>query len=195
MGRAPPCGDDGRRLPRGFPALLRLVSQESEYQPVVRALRDGLWRGEVADQAPMELRVISVDDPSVGIEIDGARRSARFLARDGVVCLHHEGRNHMFRDLTLCPKASAQAVGGDGRVRAAMNGRVVAVEVRLGDRVDVGQTPIKLEAMTMEQAHTSPMAGVVTAGHAAPGQQVAPPMGPGSRSTRIEGTPVTPSGV
>ena len=57
------------------------------------------------------------------------------------------------RDLTLAAPASAAADGGDGKVRAAMNGRVVAVLVKPGERVAAGQPVMTLEAMKMEHVH------------------------------------------
>ena len=61
----------------------------------------------------------------------------------------HRGLPRAVRDLTLAPPQSAAAGGGDGKVRATMNGRVVAVLVKAGDRVAAGQAVMTLEAMKM----------------------------------------------
>jgi geranyl-CoA carboxylase alpha subunit len=53
-----------------------------------------------------------------------------------------------------------------------MNGRVVAVLVKPGERVAVGQPVMTLEAMKMEHVHTSGIAGVVSAIDVAEGEQV-----------------------
>ncbi len=66
----------------------------------------------------------------------------------------------------------AQASGSDGRVRAAMSGRVVAVLVRQGEHVAAGQPVLTLEAMKMEHVHTAPVAGTVAAIDVAEGEQV-----------------------
>ena len=63
--------------------------------------------------------------------------------------------------------------GGDGKVRAAMNGRVVAVLVKQGERVTAGQAVMTLEAMKMEHVHRAGIAGTVTAIDVAEGEQVA----------------------
>ena len=68
--------------------------------------------------------------------------------------------------------ALAAASGGDGKVRAAMNGRVVAVLVKSGDRVAAGQPVMTLEAMKMEHVHTAGIAGVIAAIDVAEGEQV-----------------------
>jgi geranyl-CoA carboxylase alpha subunit len=54
-----------------------------------------------------------------------------------------------------------------------MNGRVVAVLVAVGDRVEAGQAMVTLEAMKMEHIHAAPAAGRVGALHVAVGEQVA----------------------
>ena len=54
-----------------------------------------------------------------------------------------------------------------------MNGRVVAVQVTVGQRVTAGQPVITLEAMKMEHVHSAPIAGTVKALHVAAGDQVA----------------------
>jgi 3-methylcrotonyl-CoA carboxylase alpha subunit len=60
-----------------------------------------------------------------------------------------------------------------GLVKAPMHGKLVAVLVRLGDRVDKGQRLAIVEAMKMEHALVAPMAGEVAEVTAEPGAQVA----------------------
>jgi geranyl-CoA carboxylase alpha subunit len=76
------------------------------------------------------------------------------------------------RDLTLAAPVSAVANGGDGKVRAAMNGRVVAVLVKPGEQVAAGQPVMTLEAMKMEHVHAAGVAGTVSAIGVAEGEQV-----------------------
>jgi len=115
-------------------------------------------------------------------EIDAER--IRF--RNGVVIEHadywrdgdrlwflHRGETHSVRDLTLAAPEAAAAGGGDGKVRAAMNGRVVAVLVKPGDRVAAGQPVMTLEAMKMQHVHAAGIAGTVSAIDVAEGEQVA----------------------
>ena len=83
-----------------------------------------------------------------------------------------DGATLSIRDLTLAAPASAAATGGDGKVRAAMNGRVVALLVKPGDRVTAGQPVMTLEAMKMEHVHTAGIAGTVSAIDVAEGEQV-----------------------
>jgi geranyl-CoA carboxylase alpha subunit len=76
------------------------------------------------------------------------------------------------RDLTFAAPAATAATGSDGKVRAAMNGRVVAVLVKAGERVVAGQPVMTLEAMKMEHVHAAPIAGVISAIDVVEGEQV-----------------------
>jgi geranyl-CoA carboxylase alpha subunit len=76
------------------------------------------------------------------------------------------------RDLTLAAPKTAASTGGDGKVRAAMSGRVVAVLVKAGDRVAVGQPVMTLEAMKMEHVHVAGIAGTISAIDVLDGEQV-----------------------
>ena len=53
-----------------------------------------------------------------------------------------------------------------------MNGRVVAVLVKKGDRVAAGQPVMTLEAMKMEHVHVAGIAGTIYAIDADEGEQV-----------------------
>ena len=85
----------------------------------------------------------------------------------------HRGSPHAVRDLTLAAPAAIAANGGDGKVRASMNGRVVAVLVKLGDRVAAGQAVMTLEAMKMQHVHAAAIAGTVASIDVIEGEQVA----------------------
>jgi len=77
-------------------------------------------------------------DDSVPFHIDGS---------DIVVEL--DGHTVRFSDLTYAPPATAQA-GGDGTLRAPMDGKIVAIKVAAGEKVTKGQTLVVLEAMKIQ---------------------------------------------
>ena len=192
----------GLRLTHGYSAPMRLARGGAELRPAVRALRDGRVEVEMGGAPPLSLRVLGRErvrgrvpacegvpggfsggeglpgsapvreTASVALELDGAARRALLLEAEGRIWLELDGRVHDWEDLTFAPAVSAAAAGGDGRLRAAMNGAVTAVNVAVGDAVAAGQVLAVLEAMKMEHAHASPVAGRVTAVHAAPGMQV-----------------------
>jgi 3-methylcrotonyl-CoA carboxylase alpha subunit len=73
------------------------------------------------------------------------------------------------------PGAGGGAAGGsasDGALLSPMPGRVISVEVRLGDRVARGQKLLTLEAMKMEHSLAAPFEGVVAELQAVEGGQV-----------------------
>ena len=71
-------------------------------------------------------------------------------------------------------RAGAPVTAGAGRQRvvAPMPGRVVAVFVTAGSRVEVGAALLVLEAMKMENEFRAAVAGVVTEVYVRPGQAV-----------------------
>lgn len=62
--------------------------------------------------------------------------------------------------------------GNDGDVPSPLAGRVVAVEVKVGDTVEAGAQLLTLEAMKMNTFVFSPRAGTVVAVHVQPGDAV-----------------------
>ena len=98
--------------------------------------------------------------------------SASFLRDGDRLYFLYRGIPVTARNLTLAAPANAAATGGDGKVRAAMNGRVVAVLVKPGERVEAGQPVMTLEAMKMEHVHTAPISGTISAIDVAEGEQV-----------------------
>jgi 3-methylcrotonyl-CoA carboxylase alpha subunit len=62
---------------------------------------------------------------------------------------------------------------GDGRIKAPMHGKVLALLVANGDRVKKGQRLAVIEAMKMEHALTAPRAGRVAEIAVEAGSQVA----------------------
>jgi geranyl-CoA carboxylase alpha subunit len=70
------------------------------------------------------------------------------------------------------PPASA-AAGSDGKLRAPMDGRVVAIKVAAGDKVLRGQTLVVLEAMKIQHQLKAALDAKVESVAVQEGQQVA----------------------
>jgi geranyl-CoA carboxylase alpha subunit len=104
---------------------------------------------------------------------DGVAGRATFVRDAHGAWLQVQGRSLRVDDSSLAAPARAAGGAADGKLRAAMAGRVVALLARTGDRVEAGTPLVTLEAMKMEHAHAAPRAGVVAAIHVAPGDQVA----------------------
>jgi acetyl/propionyl-CoA carboxylase alpha subunit len=66
------------------------------------------------------------------------------------------------------------AGASDGRLVAPMNGRVVAVNAKVGETIGAGQALVVLEAMKMEHGLDFPFSLKIKAIHVKAGAQVAP---------------------
>jgi geranyl-CoA carboxylase alpha subunit len=128
----------------------------------VASLEGGGLRFEIDELGPDTIR----------FRTNGMMESAKFLRDGDRLYILHRGVTIPVRDLTLAAPVSAAAAGGDGKVRAAMNGRVVAVLVKPGEQVAAGQPVMTLEAMKMEHVHTAGVAGTVSSIDVAEGEQV-----------------------
>jgi geranyl-CoA carboxylase alpha subunit len=76
-----------------------------------------------------------------------------------------------FTDKTYAPPEAA-AAGSDGKLRAPMDGRIVAIKAAPGDRVVRGQTLIVLEAMKIQHQLKAALDATVEAVSVHEGQQV-----------------------
>jgi geranyl-CoA carboxylase alpha subunit len=167
---APPWRD-GRTLAATFPIAARIELEHVVHDIEIVRERGG---GYVASRNGGEYRfeIDQLDGDTIRFRANGVMETARF-SRDGDrLCVLHRGITLAVRDLTLAAPAAATATGSDGKVRAAMNGRVVAVLVRSGERVCAGQPVMTLEAMKMEHVHAAPISGTISAIDVAEGEQV-----------------------
>ncbi|HTR83916.1 MAG TPA: acetyl-CoA carboxylase biotin carboxylase subunit [Reyranella sp.] len=127
------------------------------------------WRNSNPEPTPIKLavngieRTVCVDRP--------ADDSAPFHIDGDEVVVDLEGHTVRFADRTYAPPASATA-GGDGKVRAPMDGRIVAIKVAPGDKVARGQTLIVLEAMKIQHQLKAALDAKVESVAVREGQQV-----------------------
>jgi geranyl-CoA carboxylase alpha subunit len=160
----------GRSLAAAFPVPVRVELDHGVHDIDIVREREGSYRG--LGNTLYRVEVHSIGSDTVRFTGNGVTEQLKW-SRDGDR-LHflYRGDTIAVRDLTLAAPVSAAASGGDGKVRAAMNGRVVAVLVKLGDKIAVGQPVMTLEAMKMEHVHTAGVTGVVSAIEVAEGEQV-----------------------
>jgi geranyl-CoA carboxylase alpha subunit len=97
-----------------------------------------------------------------------------FVAEDRAVHLALGGRSFTFENTLDAPPEKRAAQGGDGRLAAPMNGRVVAVHACAGETVDAGRPLVVLEAMKMEHGLRLAFPVRVKEVHVKTGMQVAP---------------------
>ena len=161
----------GRALRPSFPLPVRIEMGGASHEMEVLRQRDGSYAVSESGRV-WSIAINRLTDSEIGFETNGLGGAATFLCDGDRLFILHLGKTISARDLTLAAPAKADA-GGDGKVRAALNGRVVAVLVRAGEGVERGQPVMTLEAMKMEHVHTAGIAGVVAAIHAAKGDQIA----------------------
>jgi 3-methylcrotonyl-CoA carboxylase alpha subunit len=127
---------------------------------LVGARRIGL---DVAiDRIPARLHLVegANADFSDGGEV-GHRDEITLYEADGGAYAFAGGRQAFVELVDPFAKAEGAAEEGDAAIRAPMNGRLVALAVGEGERVEAGQRLAVVEAMKMEHAVVAPHAGVV----------------------------------
>ena len=110
--------------------------------------------------------IIDGEELEVDVEIEG-----------GIYRATVEGHTFEFiiPDSKSSPVRKRGGRGGrkrSGTVSASMPGKVVTVEVKVGDTVEEGETILILEAMKMQNEVTAPISGTVTAVHCEDGVNV-----------------------
>jgi len=162
----------GRRLSHTLPVALRFEMNGSRQAATLGEL--GGHRHQVSvDGQCHEVEVLEMASHRVRFVCDGVMESAAYL-RDGAR-LHFSlsGVPREVLDITRAASVRQEGQGAsDGKLRASMNGRVVAVLVEPGQRVQAGQPVVTLEAMKMEHIHAAPVAGIVKTLHVSTGDQV-----------------------
>ena len=115
-----------------------------------------------------EVRKVIIDGEEfdVDIEIEGDTYRATI-----------EGQTFEFQIPDSKGSAPRKRGSGGGRKRsgtvsASMPGKVVTVEVRIGDSVNEGETILILEAMKMQNEVSAPISGTVTEVHCEDGMNV-----------------------
>ncbi|WOH66719.1 acetyl-CoA carboxylase biotin carboxylase subunit [Bradyrhizobium sp. BWA-3-5] len=166
-----PVWRSGRSLAAMFPLTMRIDLGHGAREIDIVRERDGDYVAAV-DGAEFRFGIDELSRDNIRFRTDGLMASAKFLRDGDRLYILHRGVTIAVRDLTLAAPVSAAASGGDGKVRAAMNGRVVALLVKPGEQVAAGQPVMTLEAMKMEHVHTAGVAGTVSAIDVAEGEQV-----------------------
>jgi geranyl-CoA carboxylase alpha subunit len=161
----------GRTLAATFPVPVRVELDHGIHEVELSRLRDGSYLAS-RDGGEHRFEIDALGCDTIRFRSQGLAESASYFRDGDRLYLLHRGVTLAIRDLTLAAPAAAAATGSDGKVRAAMNGRVVAMLVKPGDKVTAGQPVMTLEAMKMEHVHAAPISGVIAAIDVVEGEQV-----------------------
>jgi geranyl-CoA carboxylase alpha subunit len=128
------------------------------------------WRNSNPEPTPFRL---AVGDKERTLQLADPDPAAAPHVIDGSdIVVDFDGFAVRFQDRTYLPRASA-AAGSDGKLRAPMDGRIVAIKVAPGDKVVRGQTLVVLEAMKIQHQLKAALDAEVESIAVQEGQQVA----------------------
>ncbi len=126
----------------------------------------------LVDGEPAEAGVsYGPDGVTIAVAGEAVAADATAIEADAIYVLRH-GRQTVVRRVDA-GSGDLDHGDGDGRIRAPMHGKVLALLVAEGDQVEKGQRVAIVEAMKMEHALTARRAGRVTGIAVAVGSQVA----------------------
>ena len=117
-------------------------------------------RALIADGAAVALTAHLVGD-ALTVILDGVSHRYTVAASGTQIWLAGEGRTSVFDELVDASVRPGVEHSGDAELRSPMPGSVVAVDVHDGESVESGTVVVAVEAMKMEHALRSPVAGVV----------------------------------
>ena len=121
--------------------------------------------------ARVQLDDLRVDGQTCTFAQNGVRKSVRHAFDGERLFIDGGDGSNEFTDVSH-QTAPADRAGGSGRVLAPMDGVIVDVLVRAGDRVGKGQTVAVLESMKMEHQLTANIDGIVKSVDTHKGEQV-----------------------
>lgn len=152
------------------PADFKVKWRDREFDLEVLVHQGHLFTTTVAGEKIMVDVTRSLDGEFHYI-VEGMQGKARIAHQGDVVWITAEGVTYCYADVTLAP-ALAVAPGADGRILANSDGKIVAVHVQPGEKVEKGKTLVVLEAMKMEFQLSTPVAGTIETVSIKAGDQV-----------------------
>ena len=129
------------------------------------------WRNSNPEPTPVRLSAGGMERTVPVTPDDAAGDAVPFHVDGAEIVVDLDGLTVRFTDKTYAPPTSA-ALGSDGKLRAPMDGKVVAIKVAAGDRVARGQTLVVLEAMKIQHQLKSALDGKIESIAVKEGQQV-----------------------
>jgi 3-methylcrotonyl-CoA carboxylase alpha subunit len=159
----------GWRMNSTYQRSLALASEAGAQTIQLSYCRDALWLDAGDFRVP--LQDISVSQAAVHVRMDGLQLQGHVVRQQDIFHVFHAGHHWqvMWRD------PIAHAGEGDvdeGRLTAPMPGKIIALLVNTGERVERGAPLLIMEAMKMEHTISAPSDGTVSEVLYAVGDQV-----------------------
>lgn len=117
-------------------------------------------------------RILERNSQGGWIEIDGKPHQFYVLRERDSYTVWFNGRTYRLARIEKGRIAQAAAAAGRGEIMALMPGKILRIEVAVGDTVTEKQAVVIVESMKMETALHAPKTGRVTSIHCLPGQVV-----------------------
>ena len=150
---------------------VRLGVGEMLTATIVRSLDKHGFAVRVAD-VEHAVAIVTERGNKVRFTVDGVQSNAYVVDDDISLHIVADGSSFTIRDASL-ETTRAGAKGGDGKMLAPMNGRIVSVFAKTGESVSKGQRIVILEAMKMQHEIVAPRDGALASVNVAEGDQVA----------------------
>lgn len=152
-------------------ASRELTLQSGETKKTVRISFEDQHRAFDVEGQRSQLRSWHRTGDTFRFDFDGMTVDATVVEQAGACHVFESGRHHVFTLIDPLLFAGKSATGSGG-LCSPMPGKVVAVLVKPGERVEKGAPLIVVEAMKMEHTISAPAAGTVKAVRFTPGEQV-----------------------
>lgn len=150
---------------------MKLRWRETDFELWLQPLADGSFTIKVAESDRFDISLELTDSTCAGYVCGEVHGRADFVRSGNDLWLACEGAIWAYTDRSLIAAETADE-GGDGRLLAPSDGKVIEVRAKQGDQVEKGQTLVVVEAMKMEFQVTSGVAGSVSEINVAAGDQV-----------------------
>lgn len=123
------------------------------------------------DNDTLQIDLLDETASSLTFICNGIRQTAKKLNKQGKVFLRLGSEDFQFEDATH-QRSVAEEAQGSGLVKASMDGAIVDVLARVGEKVAKGETLVILEAMKMEHPLKADVNGTIKAVNTEAGSQV-----------------------
>ena len=127
----------------------------------------------VVDGREAQAEVCNLGSDRFSVLLDGRQHAVRITrSNDGLMEAWVGGSRHLIEvqdPRQLSRRKNVSAASGSGEVQMPMPGKVLAVHVANGDRVEQGQSLVIVEAMKMQNQLRAPRDGIVSGLQVKPG--------------------------